>query len=110
MDVAGKVHSASEGPMAGADEAVCIDDLPSTVMDGIGVEGLEVGGVGPRDTHPTPVAAEGSRSPGCAVARAWDAPLSIAESTAIPSRCFPFGGPNLMPIGAFNGTVLRDFL
>lgn len=31
--------------MAGADAAVCIDDLPLTVMDGIGIEGLEVGGV-----------------------------------------------------------------
>lgn len=95
-----------DGPIAaGAGAAECFNGEPSTATIGVGVEGLEVGGVGPRDTHPTPAAAAVPGFPACASRRTWD-----AEPSGMSSRFFPFGGPNLRAKGALTGAALEVFL
>lgn len=102
----GGVRRRSEGMVVRAIADESTDDEPSTAAVGVGVEGLEVGGVGPREMRPAPPPS----APPCASPWMRDAPSLIAEPLGISSRFFPFGGPNLGMAGILMDAALEDLL
>lgn len=95
---------------AGAGTAEHCDGKPVTATIGVGVENLEVGGVGPGDAHRALAAAAGLGSPVRASPRTREEPPPSAEPPGTSSRFFPFGGPNLRATGTLIGIALEVFL
>ncbi len=82
----------------------------TATASGVGVEGLETGGVGPRDVHTACTKAVRRGPPTCSPAMAWGPASLITWRSGTSLRFFPFGGPNLGATGTLEGAVLEDLL